>query len=96
MREHELSPPLAYPLVSDDVPDAKFVLVANSATSVALASDANGNLSILSTVPGGPLPPDVYPLTADDCPEAPVLPCDKLPTLVELESDANGNLLIPA
>jgi len=64
-----------------------------SPTSVALASVANGNLSIVSVIAGIP-PPDVYPLSVDDCPVTLFLATVKFPTSVALVSEENGNLSI--
>ena len=75
----------------DDCPACPNLATVKSPTSVALASDEKGNLSI-TLVKG--LPPEVYPDAADDCPARRYLASVRSPTSVALASDAKGNLSI--
>jgi hypothetical protein len=55
-------PPEEYPLSLELCPAASPLVTDKSPTSVALASEANGNLSIvLRDIVGGWAPPEVYP-----------------------------------
>ena len=70
------TPPLVYPFVVQLCPAGFCLEIDISPTSVAFASEANGNLSIVfTTVAGGPLlcPPLVYPSSAELCPAAELL-----------------------
>jgi len=85
-----LYPPAVYPLAVDDCPDGSFGEFVRSPTSVALASELKGNLSIILFV----LPPLVYPFSELDWPAKPDLSAVKSPTSVALASVLNGNLSI--